>query len=164
MQTYGVSAQNVNDTIQAQNLIIPAGTQKIGLHEYYVKLNNSPINVNELNNVPIRAINGSVLFIRDVAHVRNGSPPQTNMVRVDDTPAVLMTIQKTGGASTLDIINQIKTLLPKVLETMPPGLQLSTFADQSIFVKAAINGVVREGCHCSNADYADDFILCRQLA
>lgn len=144
MQTYGISAQNVNDTIQAQNLIIPAGTQKIGLHEYYVKLNNSPINVNELNNVPIRAINGSVLFIRDVAHVRNGFPPQTNMVRVDDTPAVLMTIQKTGGASTLDIIKQIKTLLPKVLETMPPGLQLSTFADQSIFVKAAINGVVRE--------------------
>jgi multidrug efflux pump subunit AcrB len=145
MQAYGISAQTVNNTIQAQNLIIPAGTQKIGLHEFFVKLNSSPINISELNNLPIRAENGSILYVRDVAHVRNGYPPQTNIVQVNGTPAVLMTIQKTGDTSTLDIIQQLKAILPKIMQTMPPDLQLSTFADQSIFVKAAINSIVREG-------------------
>jgi multidrug efflux pump subunit AcrB len=145
MQAYGISAQTVHNTIQAQNLIIPAGTQKIGFHEFFVKLNASPVNVNELNDLPIRAENGAVLYVRDVAHVRNGYPPQTNIVQVNGTPAVLMTIQKTGSASTLDIIQQLKAILPKMMQTMPPDLQLSTIADQSIFVKAAINSVVREG-------------------
>jgi CzcA family heavy metal efflux pump len=145
MQAYGISAQTVNNTIQAQNLIIPAGTQKIGLHEFFVKLNASPVNVNELNNLPIRAENGAVLYVRDVAYVRNGYPPQTNIVLVNGSPAVLMTIQKTGGASTLDIVQQVKAILPQMMQTMPPALQLSTFADQSIFVKAAINSLLREG-------------------
>lgn len=145
MQTYGISAQDINSAILAQNLIIPAGTQKIGLYEYFVKLNASPDKVDELNNMPIRYLNGSVLYIRDVAHVRDGFPPQTNIVRVDGKRSVLMSILKTGGASTLDIINKIREILPHVLQSMPPALSLKTFGDQSVFVKAAIESVVREG-------------------
>lgn len=145
MQTYGISAEQVNATIGAQNLIIPAGTQKIGEYEYIVKLNGSPLSVAELNNLPIKATPNRVLFIRDVAHVRDGFAPQTNIVRVDGKRAVMMSIQKTGNASTLDIINQIKSLIPKVKEILPSGLKLSQFADQSLFVTAAIKGVIVEG-------------------
>lgn len=145
MQTYGVSAQEVNAAIGAQNLIIPAGTQKIGTYEYIVKLNGSPSSVEELNNLPVKATPGRVLYIRDVAHVRDGFAPQTNIVRVDGQRAVMMSIQKTGNASTLDLINQIKALLPKVKEVLPPGLNLFKFADQSIFVTSAIQGVITEG-------------------
>ena len=144
MQTYGVSAKEINATIGAQNLIIPAGTQKIGEYEYIVKLNGSPLSVDELNNLPVKATPGRVLYIRDVAHVRDGFAPQTNIVRVDGQRAVMMSIQKTGNASTLDIVNQIKALLPKVKEILPQGLNLSKFADQSIFVTAAIQGVIVE--------------------
>ncbi|EHL29445.1 efflux RND transporter permease subunit [Legionella drancourtii] len=145
MQTYGISPQQVNATIDAQNLIIPAGTQKIGEYEYIVRLNGSPLSVDELNDLPIKATPGRVLYIRDVAHVRDGFAPQTNIVRVDGQRAVMMSIQKTGNASTLDIINQIKALLPKVKEILPEGLNLSKFADQSIFVTSAIQGVIVEG-------------------
>ncbi len=145
MQTYGISALDVSNAIQAQNIILPAGTEKIGLHEYFIKLNASPVDAGELNNMPIKTIDGSVLYIRDVAHVRDGFPPQTNIVLVDGTPAVLMTIQKTGSASTLDIITQIKELLPKIREIMPPALNISTVGDQSLFVRAAIDSVIREG-------------------
>jgi CzcA family heavy metal efflux pump len=145
MQTYGVSPQDVNAAVGAQNLIIPAGTQKIGMYEYIVKLNGSPLSVAELNNLPIRSAKGGVLYIRDVAHVRDGSPPQTNIVRVNGTRAVMMSIQKTGNASTLDIINRVKALLPKIKESMPPSLNLTMFGDQSLFVTAAIRGVVGEG-------------------
>jgi multidrug efflux pump subunit AcrB len=144
MQTYGISAQEINATIGAQNLIIPAGTQKIGEFEYIVKLNGSPLSVNELNNLPIKATPSGVLYIRDVAHVRDGFAPQTNIVRVDGQRAVMMSIQKTGNASTLDIVNQIKALLPKVKEILPSGLKLSQFADQSLFVTSAIKGVIVE--------------------
>lgn len=145
MQTYGVSAREINATIGAQNLIIPAGTQKIGEFEYIVKLNGSPLVVDELNDLPVKTTPGRVLYIRDVAHVRDGFAPQTNIVRVDGQRAVMMSIQKTGNASTLDIINQIKAILPKVKEILPQGLNLSKFADQSIFVTAAIRGVIVEG-------------------
>lgn len=145
MQAYNVSAQQVNAAIGNQNLIIPSGTQKIGLYEYFVKLNSSPIIADDINNLPIRTENGGVLFIRDVAHVREGFAPQTNIVNMNSSRAVLMTIQKTGGASTLDIINQIKALMPKVLDSMPPALNLKLFGDQSIFVRAAINDVIQEG-------------------
>lgn len=145
MQAFGVSAQDVNAAILNQNLILPAGTEKIGLYEYYVKLNGSPVNVNELNDLPIKTEKGSVLYIHDVAHVRDGFPPQTNIVTVDGTRAVLMSIQKAGNASTLDIINQIKAIMPKVIDTLPAALNIKMFADQSIFVRAAINDVIREG-------------------
>lgn len=145
MQTYGVSAQDVNNAILAQNLIIPAGTQKIGQYEYIVKLNGSPLSAVELNEAPVKSTLGRVLYIRDVAHVRDGFAPQTNIVRVDGQRAVMMSIQKTGSASTLDIVHRVKALLPKVKDMLPAGLNLSYFADQSIFVTAAIRGVITEG-------------------
>ena len=145
MQAFGVSPVDVNSAIGSQNLILPAGTEKIGLYEYIVKLNGSPSIADEINNLPIQNSHGSVLYIHDVAHVRDGFAPQTNIVRVDGSRAVLMNIQKSGNASTLDIVNKVKGLIPKLREAMPPALNLNTFADQSIFVKAAINGVVREG-------------------
>ncbi len=145
MQAYGVSAQDVNAAIDNQNLILPAGTEKIGLYEYFIKLNGSPIVLNDLNDLPIKTQQGAVLYVHDVAHVLNGSPPQTNIVNFNGTRAVLMTIQKVSGASTLDIINQVKGILPKLLESLPPELNLKVFGDQSIFVKAAINDVVKEG-------------------
>ncbi len=145
MQAYGVSAQDINTAIVNQNLILPAGTEKIGLYEYFVKLNGSPVEVAELNNLPIKTEKGSILYIHDVAHVRDGFPPQTNIVNVDGTRAVLMPIQKTGNASTLDIINQVKAIMPKVIESMPAALNIKIFGDQSLFVQSAINDVVREG-------------------
>jgi len=145
MQTYGVSAQDINTAINNQSVILPAGTEKISEYEYFVKLNASPIDFNDLNDMPIKNQRGTVLFIRDVAHVRNGSPPQTNIVNVNGARAVLMTIQKISGASTLDIINAVKAIIPKLRQSMPPGLNISLFADQSLFVKAAISDLVKEG-------------------
>ncbi len=145
MQTYGVSPQDVNNAIGAQNLILPAGTEKIGAYEYSVKLNASTNTVDALNDLPVKITNGATIYVRDVAHVRDGFAPQTNIVRVDGTRAVLMTIQKTGNASTLDIIDRVKGLLPIIKDNMPDGLNINMLADVSIFVKAAIEGVVREG-------------------
>jgi CzcA family heavy metal efflux pump len=145
MQAHGVSAQDVNAAISAQNLILPAGTQKIGDYEYNVKLNASPNLVEALNDLPIKTRDGATLYIRDVAHVRDGFAPQTNIVRVNGQRAVLMSIQKTGNASTLDIVSNIKALLGKVREDMPVGMDIKSMADQSIFVKASIDGVIREG-------------------
>lgn len=145
MQAYGVSAQDVNNAIITQNLILPAGTEKIGLYEYFIKLNASPIELDKLNDLPVRYQNGSVLYVRDVAHVRDGSSPQTNIVTVDGTRAVLMPIQKTGDASTLDIISKVKALMPQVVNIMPPELNLKMVGDQSLFVEAAINSVIHEG-------------------
>jgi multidrug efflux pump subunit AcrB len=145
MQAYGVSPVDVNAAIGSQNLILPAGTEKIGLYEYIVKLNGSPTIADEINNLPVKTANGTVIYIHDVAHVRDGFAPQTNIVRVDGRRAVLMSVQKTGNASTLDIVNRVKSLIPKIKDTLPPELNLKTFADQSIFVKAAISGVVHEG-------------------
>ena len=145
LQEHGLSAQDVDNAINEQNLIIPAGTQKIGEFEYNIRLNGSPVTVEELNDLPIKAVNGTVIYIRDVAHVRDGSAPQTNLVRVDGQHASLMTVQKTGDASTLQIIDQIKQRLPLIRAAAPPGLDVTLIGDQSIFVKAAISGVIREG-------------------
>lgn len=145
MQTYGVSAQVVNAAIDAQNLILPAGTQKIGEYEYIVKLNGSPLKADELNNMPVKQTPGRVLYIRDVAHAHDGYAPQTNIVRVNGQRAVMMSIQKTGNASTLDIVARVKSLLLKIKDSLPAGLNLTLFADQSIFVTAAIQGVIVEG-------------------
>ena len=145
MQAHGVSAQDVNSAIGAQNLILPAGTQKIGLYEYSVRLNGSPTAVEALNDLPVKTVNGATIYVRDVAHVRDGFAPQTNIVRVDGTRAVLMSIQKTGAASTLDIIAKVKRLMPKIREGMPDGLNINMLSDQSLFVDSAISGVIREG-------------------
>ena len=144
LRSKGLSGSDVVAAIAAQNLIIPAGTQKIGDLEYYVNMNASPEKVEEMNDLPIAAPNGNVVFVRDVAHVRDGSPPQTNIARMEGRRAALMTILKIGKASTLDVINAIKTKLPHVQSIVPPGLKIQPIGDQSVFVKASISGVIRE--------------------
>jgi CzcA family heavy metal efflux pump len=144
LRSKGLSGSDVVAAIAAQNLIIPAGTQKIGDLEYYVNMNASPQQVEEMNDLPIAAPNGNVVFVRDVAHVRDGSPPQTNIARMEGRRAALMTILKIGKASTLDVINTIKTKLPHVRSVVPNGLKIQPIGDQSVFVKASISGVIRE--------------------
>jgi multidrug efflux pump subunit AcrB len=144
LSAHGLSGNDVVAAIGAQNLILPAGTQKIGSLEYFVKLNSSPLQLEELNNLPIQASNGTVTYIRDVAHVRDGYSPQTNMVRVEGKRAILLSVLKTGKASTIDIINSINQKLPQVRALMPPELKIQALSDQSIFVRAAISGVIRE--------------------
>ena len=139
-----VSPADVVGAISAQNLVLPAGTQKIGPTEYDVDINASPRTIEELNDLPIRTVGSTTTYIRDVAHVRNGFPPQTNIVRVNGSRAALLTIQKVGSASTLDIIDNIKSALPRIEAGLPPGLDIKPLADQSLFVKASISGVLRE--------------------
>jgi multidrug efflux pump subunit AcrB len=144
LRARGLSGTDVVAAIGAQNLILPAGTQKIGPLEYFVKLNASPTQIEDLNNLPIRAHNGSVTYIRDVAHVRDGYAPQTSMVRLEGRRAVLMSVLKTGKASTIDIINSINEKLPQIRAALPPELKIEPLGDQSVFVRAAISGVIRE--------------------
>jgi multidrug efflux pump subunit AcrB len=144
LRAQGLTPLDVNNTIANQALIIPAGTQKIGDTEYNVRLNGSPVTIDALNDLPIRSRNGSVTYLRDVAFVHDGHPPQTNIVRVDGRRAVLMSIQKTGSASTLTIVNTIKDRLPRVRELIPDGASVAATGDQSVFVRAAIRGVVTE--------------------
>jgi multidrug efflux pump subunit AcrB len=142
---HGLSPSDVVTAIGQQNLILPSGTEKIGDLEYSVKLNGSPQQIDDLNNAPIRTVNGITTYIRDVAHIHDGSPPQTNIVRVDGQRAVLMSILKIGNASTLDIVGSLRGMLPKIRAAIPPNLQIHAIADQSLFVRAAISGVIREG-------------------
>jgi len=144
LQANGLSPLDVVNAISAQNLILPAGTAKIGAFEYNVDMNGSPTTIKGLNDLPIKTVGTSTIYIRDVAFVRDGFPPQTNIVRVDGRRSTLMTIQKIGSASTLNIIAGIKQLLPFVKNTLPPDLQILTVGDQSVFVRGAISGVVRE--------------------
>src|SRR6202142_2045582 len=145
LQSKGLSPSDVVNTVGLQNLILPAGTAKIGNYEYQVDLNAAPQTVQELNDLPIKTVNNSTIYIRDVAHVRNGYPPQTNMVRVDGQRSVLMVILKTGDASTLDIGSNVKQMLPALAAGLPPQLKIKPVSDQSLYVKASISGVVREG-------------------
>jgi multidrug efflux pump subunit AcrB len=145
LRAKGLSPLDVTSAINAQNLTLPAGTAKIGTHEFVVSLNASPDTIAELNDVPVKYINGAMVYIRDVAHVRDGFQVQTNLVRKDGQRSALLTILKNGGASTIDIVNQVKALLPAMRATAPAGLEISELFDQSIFVRAAINGVVKEG-------------------
>jgi multidrug efflux pump subunit AcrB len=144
LQAKGLSPQDVTTAIGNQNLILPSGTSKIGPFEYDVETNGSPLKVAELNDLPIKTVGNTVIYVRDVAHVRDGFPPQTNIVRVDGQRSALMSVIKTGGASTLDIISQIKNELPQIEKGLPRQLQVKTLADQSIFVRASIDGVLRE--------------------
>jgi multidrug efflux pump subunit AcrB len=144
MQAHNVSADDVVNTISAQNLILPAGDQKLGKFDWNVSLNASPTAVEKINDLPVKKVNGTIIYVHDVAFVHQGSPPQINLVRVNGSRAVLMTILKAGAASTLNVIDGIKSLLPRVEESLPSSLNLNAVGDQSVFVKAAVFGVIRE--------------------
>jgi CzcA family heavy metal efflux pump len=145
LQAKGLSPLDIVNTINAQNLILPAGTAKIGAFEYQVDMNGSPQTVNEMNDLPIKTVNGSTVYIRDVGFVRDGFTPQTNIVRVNGQRSALMSILKLGDASTLDVIAGVYKLLPSVQASLPLHVDMHPLSDQSLFVKASINGVVREG-------------------
>jgi multidrug efflux pump subunit AcrB len=145
LQSKGLSALDVVNAISVQNLILPTGTSKIGSREYDVSIPNAaPQTIADLNRIPIKTIGGTTIYIKDVAWVRDGFPPQTNIVKVNGQRSVLLTVQKGGNASTLNVISGIKALLPQIKATVPPQLQITPLADQSIFVRGAISGVVRE--------------------
>ncbi|HEX3891629.1 MAG TPA: efflux RND transporter permease subunit [Terracidiphilus sp.] len=144
LQAKGLSPGDVVNAVAVQNLIVPSGTAKIDKFEYAIETNSAPSVVEQLNDLPIRAVNGAVIYVRDVAHVRDGNPPQTNIVRVDGRRAILMSILKTGSSSTLDIIAGIQSKLKSIQGQLPPQLRINPLSDQSIFVRSAISGVVRE--------------------
>ncbi len=144
MQAHNVSADDIVNAISAQNLILPAGDAKVGKFDWNVALNASPTLLEKINDLPVKTVNGTVIYMHDVAYVHQGSPPQTNLVRVNGSRAVLMTILKAGAVSTLNVIDGIKSLLPRIEEGLPLSLNLHAVGDQSIFVKAAVFGVVRE--------------------
>jgi CzcA family heavy metal efflux pump len=145
LQARGLSGQDVANTLAAQNLITPVGTQKIGGFEYTLQLNNSPIKMEDLGNLPIKTVNGAMVYIRDVASVRDGNPPQTNIVHVDGNRSVLMMVLKAGSISTLDIIAGIKQKVIDVKDQLPDALKIAFIGDQSLFVRGAIGGVANEG-------------------
>jgi CzcA family heavy metal efflux pump len=145
LQARGLSAQDVANALAAQNLITPIGTQKIGAFEYTLQLNNSPSAIDDLGGLPIKAVNGTTVYIRDVAHVRDGNAPQTNIVHVDGSRSVLMSVLKNGATSTLDIVAGIKAKLAEIKPSLPDNLTVSPINDQSLFVRAAIKGVAFEG-------------------
>ncbi|UBF27003.1 efflux RND transporter permease subunit [Kovacikia minuta CCNUW1] len=140
----GLSSTDVVNAISVQNLILPAGSAKIGDRDYTVRLNSSPEAVEALNNLPIRQVNGAMVYIRDVAQVHDGFAVQTNVVRQDGQRASLLTILKSGGASTLDVVNRIQSVLPRVKSTLPPNLDMKLLFDQSLFVRASLEGVIKE--------------------
>jgi multidrug efflux pump subunit AcrB len=144
MQAHNVSADDVLNAVTVQNLILPAGDAKVGKFDWNVALNASPIMLEKLNDLPVKKANGTIIYIHDVAYVHEGSPPQTNLVRVNGSRAVLMTILKAGAASTLEVIDGVKSILPRIEESLPSSLDLHAVGDQSIFVKAAVFGVIRE--------------------
>ena len=145
LQSKGLSAQDVTDAIAAQNQINPAGFVKIGPTQYSVSLNNAPASIAALNDLPVKVIGGATIYMRDVAHVRDGYPPQTNVVHVNARRSVLLTVLKNGATSTLSIIGGVKQKLPQIMVGLPDTLKVLTVGDQSIFVRAAVSGVIREG-------------------
>ena len=144
LQSKGLSATDVVNAVNLQNLVLPSGTAKIGQFEYDVDINGAPRTVEQLNDLPIKQVGSATIYLRDVAHVRNGFAPQTNIVRHDGLRGVLVTVLKAGSASTLDVVNGIRTILPRVAATLPPQLKVQALADQSIFVRSAVSGVIRE--------------------
>jgi len=144
LQAHQLSPADVVNAVSAQNLIVPSGTIKMDRFEYAIETNSAPTVVDQLNNLPIRVVNGAMIYVRDVAHVRDGNPPQTNIVRVNGQRSVMMSIMKTGSASTLNIIKQVREKLDYVKGQLPAQAHVDSLSDQSIFVRGAINGVVRE--------------------
>src|SRR6201995_983309 len=145
LQSRGLSGQDVANALAAQNLITPAGTSKIGQFEYNLQLNNSPLKMDELGDLPIKAVNGAMVYARDVASVRDGNPPQTNIVHVNGNRSVLMMVLKAGFISTLDIIAGIKQKVIDFKDQLPETLKIGFVGDQSVFVRGAIGGVANEG-------------------
>src|SRR5580700_5968658 len=145
LQARGLSGQDVANALAAQNLITPVGTQKIGEFEYNLQLNNSPLRMQELGDLPIKTVNGAMVYVRDIASVRDGNPPQTNIVHVNGNRSVLMMVLKAGAISTLDIIAGIKQKVIEVKDQLPDALRIGFIGDQSVFVRSAISGVAYEG-------------------
>jgi len=139
-----LSATDVSNAVNLQSLILPAGTAKVGEREYLVMLNSSPTVVSALNDLPVKTENGATVYVKDVGHVRDGFAVQTNIVREDGRRGALLTVIKNGNASTLDIVNRVRATLPRILSALPPELKVKQMFDQSLFVRAAVNGVVRE--------------------
>ena len=145
MRARGLSGQDVANALAAQNLITPVGTEKIGTYEYAINLNNAPSEIKALGDLPIKTVNGAMVYIHDIGHVRDGSPPQQNIVHVDGNRSVLMFVLKNGAVSTLAIIDGVKKKVQEMKRTLPSNLVLTAIGDQSIFINAAIGGVIREG-------------------
>jgi CzcA family heavy metal efflux pump len=145
LQSKGLSAQDVGNAIAAQNQINPAGFVKIGPTQYSVRLNNAPDSIAALNDLPVKVVNGATIYMRDVAYVRDGSAPQQNVVHVEGGRSALLTVLKNGSTSTLAIVNGVKEALPRIAATLPDTLKILPVGDQSLFVKAAVSGVIHEG-------------------
>src|SRR6266446_5384035 len=144
LQSKGLSPVDIVNAVNAQNLILPTGTAKLGTLEYNVEMNGSPQTIQELNDLPVKTVNGATIYMREVAHVRDGFSPQTNIVRANGQRGALMAVYKTGGASTLDIVQRVKQTIQNYLGSLPESLRITMLFDQSLFVRASIQGVVRE--------------------
>lgn len=144
LQAYGLSASDVVNAVSAQNIILAGGTVKIGTIEYPLETNSAVTTIAALNNLPIKTVGGATIYMHDIGNFRDGFPPQTNIVRVDGQRSSLLAVQKTGNSSTLDIIANVRAALPSILNQLPPAMRITPIADQSVFVRAAIAGVVRE--------------------
>ncbi len=140
----GLSATDISNALNLQNLILPTGTVKVGTREYLIRLNSSPELISAMNDMPIKTVNGAPVYMRDIAEVRDGYQVQTNVVRINGSLSALLTVLRHGGASTLDVVQGVKDLLPKIQATLPPSLNIIQLFDQSLFVRAAVQGVVRE--------------------
>ena len=140
----GISGAEVVNAVNAQNVILPQGTAKIGDREYDVALNSSPKTIDELNDVPVKIVNGAMVYLRDIAYAHDGGSFQTNVSRRDGQRGILMVVLKHGNASTLDVVSKVRAALPRIAATLPPELEMTPVSDQSIFVRAAVNGVLRE--------------------
>jgi multidrug efflux pump subunit AcrB len=144
LQAKGLSAVDIVNAVSAQNLILPTGTAKLGTLEYTVEMNGSPQTIAELNDLPVKTVNGATIYMKEVAHVRDGFSPQTNVVLSNGQRGVLMSIYKTGSASTISIVDGVKRMLEYNKGSVPEGMKISTFFDQSLYVRASIQGVIRE--------------------
>ncbi len=145
LQAYGLQPNDIVNAVNAQNIILPTGTIKLGPTEYNVEMNGTPQTIAELNDLPVKTVNGATLYMRDVAHIRDGFAPQTNIVRQDGNRGALMSMYKNGNASTLDIVKGIKNIVVQAAQALPPELKITSLFDQSLFVRASIQGVLREG-------------------
>jgi CzcA family heavy metal efflux pump len=145
LQAYGLSPVDIVNAVNAQNIILPTGTLKMGPLEYDVEMNGTPQTIAELNDLPVKTVRGATLYMRDVAHIRDGFAPQTNIVRQDGNRGALMSIYKNGNASTLQIVAGVKDTVRRAVQALPPELKISSLFDQSLFVRASIEGVLREG-------------------
>ena len=144
LRAKGMTSSDVINAITTQNLTLPSGTTKIDDVEFNISMNSSPVSIAGLNNIPVRTVNGATTYLREVAHVRDGFSPQINIVRQNGERGLLLTALKNGGASTLDVVSRVKTMLPTLLPLLPEGIDVTLLADQSVFVKQAISGVIHE--------------------